>query len=303
MEEEDPRRTQTLGRIRGEVKFEDVSFAYDTGKTVLHDIAFDSQPGTVTALVGPSGAGKSTVIGLIAAFYTPASGRVLVDGIDLATIKLDSFRTQLGVVLQETFLFDGSIRDNVSFSRPNATNEEVLAACRIARVDEFAEAYENGYDTVVGERGVKLSGGQRQRVSIARAILADPRILILDEATSSLDSESEALIQEGLRYLMKGRTTFVIAHRLSTVRRADQILVLEAGRIIERGTHETLYALGGRYFDLYTRQHGLETNLFLAPGEGEGNVIPGENGKPDGTPAAQSAALPEAVRLIRGNRG
>jgi ABC-type multidrug transport system fused ATPase/permease subunit len=300
MEEEDPRRTQTLGRIRGEVKFENVSFAYDTGKTVLHDIGFDSQPGTVTALVGPSGAGKSTVIGLIAAFYTPVTGRVLVDGIDLATIRLDSFRTQLGVVLQETFLFDGSIRDNVSFSRPNATDEEILAACRIARVDEFAEAYENGYDTVVGERGVKLSGGQRQRVSIARAILADPRILILDEATSSLDSESEALIQEGLRYLMRGRTTFVIAHRLSTVRRADQILVLEAGRIIERGTHETLYAAGGRYFDLYTRQHGLETNLFLAPGEGDGNVVPGDNGKADSS-ATQTAALPEAVRLIRGN--
>ena len=185
------------------MQFDNVNFAYDTGKTVLHDVSFDSQPGTVTALVGSSGAGKSTVIGLIAAFYKPVSGRVLVDGLDLATVRLDSFRTQLGVVLQETFLFDGSIRENVAFSRPNATEAEVLAACRIARVDEFAEGFENGYDTVVGERGVKLSGGQRQRVSIARAILADPRILILDEATSSLDSESEAFIQEGLRYLMR----------------------------------------------------------------------------------------------------
>src|ERR1700691_3835707 len=212
-EDEDPNRRELLERIRGEVVFEDVSFSYDTGKEVLHDVAFDSQPGTVTALVGPSGAGKSTVIGLIAAFYVPTSGRVLVDGVDLAKVRLDSYRTQLGVVLQETFLFDGSIRENVGFSRPNATNDEILAACRIARVDEFADTFDDKYDTVVGERGVKLSGGQRQRVSIARAILADPRILILDEATSSLDSESEAFIQEGLRYLMRGRTTFVIAHR------------------------------------------------------------------------------------------
>jgi ABC-type multidrug transport system fused ATPase/permease subunit len=301
MEDEDPSRTQTLGRIRGEVQFEHVSFAYDTGKTVLHEISFDSQPGTVTALVGPSGAGKSTVIGLIAAFYTPVSGSVLVDGVDLAKVRLDSYRTQLGVVLQETFLFDGSIRENVAFSRPKATEAEVLAACRIARVDEFAEGFEKGYDTVVGERGVKLSGGQRQRVSIARAILADPRILILDEATSSLDSESEAFIQEGLRYLMKGRTTFVIAHRLSTVRRADQILVFEAGRIIERGTHESLYAMTGRYFDLYTKQHGLESNLFLAPGEGEGNQVPADGDKSENGAGTQTAALPEAVRLIRGN--
>src|SRR5216684_249040 len=209
----------------------------------------------------PSGAGKSTIIGLIAAFYVPSSGRVFVNGIDLSTVRLDSYRTQLGVVLQETFLFDGTIRENVAFARPNATEEDILRACRIARVDEFAENFSEKYDTVVGERGVKLSGGQRQRVSIARAILADPRILILDEATSSLDSESEALIQEGLRYLMRGRTTFVIAHRLSTVRRADQILVVEAGRIVERGTHESLYAAGGRYYDLYTKQHGVESNL------------------------------------------
>ena len=232
-------------------------------------MSFESRPGTVTALVGPSGAGKSTIIGLVAAFYEPASGRVDVDGVDLATVRLDSYRSQLGVVLQETFLFDGTIRENVAFARPSASEEEILAACRIARVDEFAENFEKKYDTVVGERGVKLSGGQKQRVSIARAILADPRILILDEATSSLDSESEALIQEGLGYLMRGRTTFVIAHRLSTVRRADQILVIEAGRIIERGTHRSLFAAGGRYYDLYTRQHGLEANLLLAPGEGD----------------------------------
>ena len=191
-----------------------------------------------------------------------------MDDIDLSHVRLETYRTQLGIVLQETFLFDGTIRDNVSFSRPDASEDDIMAACRIARVDEFAESFELKYDTIIGERGVKLSGGQRQRISIARAILADPRILILDEATSSLDSESEAMIQQGLSYLMRGRTTFVIAHRLSTIRRADQILVVESGRIIERGNHKSLYALAGRYFDLYTKQHGLETNLFLAPGEG-----------------------------------
>ena len=194
---------------------------------------------------------------------------MLIDSIDLSTIRLSSFRQQLGVVLQETFLFDGTIRENVLFSRPQASEEQLMEACRIACVDEFAESYPERYETVVGERGVKLSGGQRQRISIARAILADPRILILDEATSSLDSESEAMIQHGLRYLMQGRTTFVIAHRLSTIRRADQILVIERGRIVERGTHESLYRFQGRYYDLYTRQHGLEANLFLAPGEGD----------------------------------
>jgi subfamily B ATP-binding cassette protein MsbA len=212
------------------------------------------------------------MISRVCGFHTAQSGAVLIDGRDLATIQLSSYRRQLGVVLQETFLFDGTIRENVLFSRPGATEEEFLEACRIARVDEFAERFPEGYETIVGERGVKLSGGQRQRLSIARAILADPRILILDEATSSLDSESEAMIQHGLSYLMQGRTTFVIAHRLSTIRRADQILVVEEGRILERGTHEELYAMGGRYFDLYTRQHGLETNLFLAPGEGDGGV-------------------------------
>src|SRR6266478_1915812 len=202
LEDDEPGRTVNLNRVNGLVEMENVSFAYDTRKEVLHDVSFRSEPGTVTALVGPSGAGKSTIIGLIAAFYVPSSGCVLVDGVDLSTVKLNSYRTQLGVVLQETFLFDGTIRENVAFARPDATEEEILAACHIARVDEFAESFENKYDTVVGERGVKLSGGQKQRVSIARAILADPRILILDEATSSLDSESEALIQEGLRYLM-----------------------------------------------------------------------------------------------------
>ena len=300
LEDDEPGRRVTLDRVNGMVEMQDVSFAYDTRKEVLHEVSFRSDPGTVTALVGPSGAGKSTIIGLIAAFYVPSSGRVLVDGIDLATVKLDSYRTQLGVVLQETFLFDGTIRENVAFARPNATEEEILAACQIARVDEFAESFENKYDTVVGERGVKLSGGQKQRVSIARAILADPRILILDEATSSLDSESEALIQEGLRYLMRGRTTFVIAHRLSTIRRADQILVVEAGRVIERGTHETLYALGGRYYDLYTKQYAVEANLFLAPGEGSDledsrsvEIQAGAGGQSD-------AAIPDAIRIIRG---
>jgi ABC-type multidrug transport system fused ATPase/permease subunit len=300
-EDEQPDRTIVLDRVSGSVAFEHVDFSYDTGKPVLHDINFDSAPGTVTALVGPSGAGKSTIIGLIAAFYVPTSGRVLVDGYDLAHVRLDSYRTQLGVVLQDTFLFDGTIRENVAFARPEATENAILEACRIARVDEFAEGFENKYDTVVGERGVRLSGGQKQRVSIARAILADPRILILDEATSSLDSESEALIQEGLRYLMRGRTTFVIAHRLSTVRRADQILVVEAGRIVERGTHESLYAAGGRYFELYTKQHGVETNLFLAPGEGSSALEESEVADKEAASAGQSETdLPSAIRLLRG---
>jgi ABC-type multidrug transport system fused ATPase/permease subunit len=305
-EDDDPHRAVKLGRINGQVLLEDVTFAYDTRKEVLHDVSFTAEPGTVTALVGPSGAGKSTIIGLLAAFYVPKSGRVLVDGIDLSTVKLESYRTQLGVVLQETFLFDGSIRENVGFARPDATEAEILAACRIARVDEFAEGFEKGYETVVGERGVRLSGGQKQRVSIARAILADPRILILDEATSSLDSESEALIQEGLRYLMRGRTTFVIAHRLSTIRRAEQILVVEGGRIIERGTHESLYALGGRYFDLYTKQHAVASNLFLAPGEsssdGDESSAADSNGSNRGNNpgAGKDTGVTDAMRLIRG---
>ena len=292
-EDKDPNRTASMPEIRGKVEFDAVSFAYEESKEVLHDVTFSSEPGTVTALVGPSGSGKSTMIGLIAAFSVPTQGMVRIDGVDLATVRLDSYRTQLGVVLQETFLFDGSIRDNVGFARPHATEAQIMNACRIARVDEFAEGFEKKYDTIVGERGVKLSGGQRQRVSIARAILADPRILILDEATSSLDSESEALIQEGLRYLMKGRTTFVIAHRLSTIRQADQILVVEAGRIVERGTHESLYALETRYWDLYTRQHGVQSNLFLAPGEGDAVPVTSGEGK------TKSAEAPGIMSLLR----
>lgn len=262
-------RVMEMPPVAGKVEFEDVHFHYEEGKPVLKGISFEAGQGTVTALVGSSGSGKSTTIGLIAAFYRPTRGRVLVDGVDLGGVKLGSYRSQLGVVFQETFLFDGTIRDNVEFGRPGATGEQILEACRLARVDEFAERFEQGYDTVVGERGVKLSGGQKQRVSIARAILADPRILILDEATSSLDSETEQLIQHGLSYLMQGRTTFVIAHRLSTIRRADQILVMEGGEIVERGSHAELFASQGRYHELYTRQHGLERNLFLAPGEGD----------------------------------
>ena len=268
-EDEDTRRVRKIETIQGYVAFDNVTFEYDAGKPVLREVSFASEPGTATALVGPSGSGKSTIISLIAAFHEPTAGRILVDSTDLSTVRLDAFRSQLGVVLQDTFLFDGTIRENIGFARPGATEDQIQAACRIARVDEFAEKFESKYDTIVGERGVKLSGGQRQRVSIARAILADPRILILDEATSSLDSESEAAIQQGLSYLMKGRTTFVIAHRLSTIRRAEQILVVEDGRIVERGTHQSLYALEGRYYDLYTRQHGIDSNLFLAPGEGD----------------------------------
>jgi subfamily B ATP-binding cassette protein MsbA len=296
-EDSDPRRTVSLPAIVGNVDFADVSFSYDGVRIVLNDVSFHASPGTVTALVGSSGSGKSTMIGLISAFYTPTKGAVLVDGVDLSTVRLDSYRTQLGVVLQESFLFDGSIRENVAFSRPDASEEAVMRACRIARVDEFAETFADKYDTIVGERGVKLSGGQRQRISIARAILAEPRILILDEATSSLDSESEQMIQEGLSYLMRGRTTFVIAHRLSTIRRADQILVVEQGRVVERGTHEQLYALQGRYRELYDKQHGLESNLFLAPGEGDDSTgeeagVSKRNG--DGP------ALADALRIVGG---
>jgi ABC-type multidrug transport system fused ATPase/permease subunit len=268
----DPNRSIKLGEIGGDVKFENVDFAYTPEKPVLHGVSFEAEKGTVTALVGSSGSGKSTIISLICAFHDPVNGKVLIDGIDLAKVDLNTYRSQLGVVLQDSFLFDGSIRDNIMFSRPDATDEQFLFACRTARVDEFADRFPESYETIVGERGVKLSGGQRQRLSIARALLAEPRLLILDEATSSLDSESEGMIQAGLQQLMQGRTTFVIAHRLSTIRRADQILVVEDGRIVERGNHAQLYAMNGRYRDLYDRQHGLEANLFLAPGEGD--IVP-----------------------------
>jgi ABC-type multidrug transport system fused ATPase/permease subunit len=271
-------RTVKMPPIEGKVRFDEVEFAYTPEKPVLHGISFEARPGTVTALVGSSGSGKSTIISLVCAFHTPSKGAVLVDDIDLATVDLNTFRSQLGVVLQDSFLFDGSIRENIMFSRPEATEEQFLFASRTARVDEFAERFPDAYETIVGERGVKLSGGQRQRLSIARALLAEPRILILDEATSSLDSESEAMIQTGLHELMQGRTTFVIAHRLSTIRRADQILVVEGGLIVERGNHAELFAMGGRYYDLYMRQHGLEANLFLAPGEGD--AVPAEDAEP-----------------------
>jgi subfamily B ATP-binding cassette protein MsbA len=293
-EEDDPNRTVELPPVRGEIRFEHVDFAYEAGKPVLHDISFEARPGTVTALVGPSGSGKSTIIGLVAAFYKPGEGGIFVDGVDLSAVQLSFYRTQLGVVLQETFLFDGSIRENVAFGRPEASEDEILEACRIARVDEFAEKLEKAYETIVGERGVKLSGGQRQRVAIARAILADPRILILDEATSSLDSESEAMIQDGLSYLMRGRTTFVIAHRLSTIRRANQILVVEEGRVVERGNHESLYAARGRYRDLYDRQHGLLSNLFLAPGEGD-------EMEQEGAEKEETAAVSDPMSLLQGS--
>ncbi len=297
-EDVDPGRTVALSEIIGDVDFDHVSFSYDGSRVVLRDVSFHAEHGTVTALVGSSGSGKSTIIGLISAFHKPTAGRILVDGIDLSTVSLNSYRTKLGVVLQESFLFDGTIRENVAFPRPDASEEEIMRACRIARVDEFAESFADRYETVVGERGVKLSGGQRQRISIARAILADPRILILDEATSSLDSESEALIQHGLSFLMEGRTTFVIAHRLSTIRSADQILVVEQGEIVERGNHEQLYAARGRYYDLYTKQHGLESNLFLAPGEGDTlpSVVEGSGARS----GASEASLDDALRIVKG---
>ena len=294
-EDQDPKRSVELQDIVGTVEFDNVTFTYDGTHDVLRDISFRSEPGTVTALVGSSGSGKSTTIGLISAFYVPSKGAVLVDGVDLSTVRLDSFRTRLGVVLQESFLFDGTIRQNVAFSRPESSEEEIMRACRIARVDEFAESFADKYDTIVGERGVKLSGGQRQRISIARAILAEPRILILDEATSSLDSESEQMIQQGLAYLMQGRTTFVIAHRLSTIRRADQIMVMEQGQIVERGTHAQLYAARGRYYDLYTRQHGVEENLFLAPGEGDAVAVNSSAEAKNGDVKAG-----DALRVLRG---
>ena len=256
-----------LDRIEGEIVFEDVSFEYNPGVPVLKHVSFRAPAGTTTALVGSSGSGKSTLISLVMAFNRPQGGRIYVDGRDLTTIRLRDFRSQLGVVLQDNFLFDGTVGDNIRYGRMDAAMEEIRAVSRVAHADEFIEGFEKKYETVVGERGVKLSGGQRQRVAIARAILANPRILVLDEATSSLDSESEALIQDGLRALRAGRTTFVIAHRLSTIRSADQILVLEHGEIVERGTHSELIALGGRYRTLYDKQYMLEADRFINPGE------------------------------------
>ena len=256
-----------LQELEGNVQFHDVSFEYVPGVPVLKHVSFDATAGSTTALVGPSGSGKSTLISLVMAFTHPTSGRVIVDGHDLETARLHDYRAQLGAVMQDNFLFDGTIRENIAYSKPGATDAEIREVARIAHVDEFAEKFEQKYDTVVGERGVKLSGGQRQRIAIARAILADPRILILDEATSSLDSESEALIRDGLRSLRKGRTTFVIAHRLSTIESADQILVLDNGIVVERGTHRELLVLNGRYRQLYDKQYGVERDRFINPGE------------------------------------
>jgi len=272
-----------LGPIDGSVTFEDVTFEYNPGTPVLKHVSFQANAGTTTALVGSSGSGKSTLISLVMAFNRPLSGTILIDGRDLASVRLRDYREQLGVVLQDNFLFDGTIAENLRYGRPDATLEEIKQVSRIAHADEFIEKFEQGYDTVVGERGVKLSGGQRQRVSIARAILADPRILVLDEATSSLDSESEAMIQDGLKSLRRGRTTFVIAHRLSTIRSADQILVLEHGEIVERGSHQQLIALGGRYRTLYDKQYKFEADRFVNDGE-------------DFTPEPEAARIPSTLR-------
>jgi len=256
-----------LPALEGDLRFDDVSFEYNPGKPVLRNVSFHAPAGSTTALVGSSGSGKSTLIGLVMAFHRPGHGRIIVDGRDLSGIRLHDYRQHLGAVLQDNFLFDGTIAENIAFAAPHASPAEIAAAARVAHCDEFVKGFEKGYDTIVGERGVKLSGGQRQRVAIARAILADPRILILDEATSSLDSESEAMIQDGLRALRRGRTTFVIAHRLSTIRSADQILVIEAGEIVERGAHEELIVANGRYKQLYDKQYNFELDRFINPGE------------------------------------
>ena len=253
--EDDPSvRNIQLDSVKGDIQFDNVSFAYIEGKEVVHDISFDAPSGSVTALVGTSGSGKTTIAGLAASFLTPDSGQVTIDGVDLSTVSLSSYRRHLGVVLQDDFLFEGTIRENILFPRPDATEEQLQQAVKAAYVDEFTDRFEEGLDTLIGERGVKLSGGQRQRIAIARAILADPKIIILDEATSNLDTESESLIQKSLNELMQGRTTFVIAHRLSTIRRASQILVIESGRIVERGNHQELIDKQGRYYELYTYQ-------------------------------------------------
>jgi subfamily B ATP-binding cassette protein MsbA len=283
-EDEEDASRQAMPDLSGAVRFEHVSFAYTPGTRVLNDVSFDAPAGSTTALVGSSGSGKSTLISLIMTFNRPESGRVLVDGVDLACVRLRDFRRHLGIVLQDNFLFDGTVAENIAYARPEATRDEIVEASRLAHCHEFVSGFEAQYDTVVGERGVRLSGGQRQRVAIARALLANPRILILDEATSSLDSESEALIQEGLTRLRAGRTTFVIAHRLSTIQSADQILVLEDGVIVERGTHQELLVFDGRYRQLYDKQYRLERDRFINPGE-------------DFTPAAEGAAAVPTRRV------
>jgi subfamily B ATP-binding cassette protein MsbA len=266
-EDEEDESKEPLRKVEGSIDFEDVSFEYEENVPVLKGVSFHSEAGKTTALVGSSGSGKSTILSLVLNFIQPNKGRILIDGKDLQSVKLRDYRKHLGVVLQDNFLFDGTILDNIRFSNPEASLDEIKEVCRIANADEFIEKFPDAYNTIVGERGVKLSGGQRQRIAIARALLADPRILILDEATSSLDSESEALIQEGLLRLRQNRTTFVIAHRLSTIRSADQILVVESGEILERGSHDELIALGGRYKQLYDKQYRFEQNLFVNPGE------------------------------------
>jgi len=266
-EDDEDASRMPLPDVRGEVAFRDVTFEYNEGAPVLKNVSFHAPAGSTTALVGSSGSGKSTLISLVMTFNRPKSGEVLVDGHNLNMVRLRDYRSHLGVVLQDNFLFDGTIAENIAYARPHATREEIVAVSRIAHCDEFIQGFELGYDTVVGERGVRLSGGQRQRVAIARAILADPRLLILDEATSSLDSESEAMIQDGLKSLRRGRTTFVIAHRLSTIRSSDQILVLEHGEIVERGSHDELLATEGRYRQLYDKQYRFERDRFINPGE------------------------------------
>ena len=278
-DEADELRTP-LPTVAGEIVFDNVSFEYNPGVPVLRNVSFTAQAGSTTALVGSSGSGKSTLISLAMNFNQPLSGTIKVDGLDLQTLRLRDFRSYLGVVMQDNFLFDGTIAENISFSNPHASLDEIKAVSRIAHCEEFVDQFEKHYDTVVGERGVKLSGGQRQRIAIARAILADPKLLILDEATSSLDSESEAMIQDGLRSLRRGRTTFVIAHRLSTIRSADQILVLEAGQIVERGNHEELLAAGGRYRQLYDKQYKFERDQFINPGEDFTPALPELSGRP-----------------------
>lgn len=287
-EDQEDATRRPMADVRGDVEFDDVNFEYNQGTPVLKGISFRAPAGSTTALVGSSGSGKSTLISLVMAFNRPLTGRVVIDGHDLTSVRLRDYRGHLGVVLQDNFLFDGTIAENIAYAKPHASREEIVAVSKIAHSDEFIQEFEKNYDTVVGERGVRLSGGQRQRVAIARAILADPRILILDEATSSLDSESEALIQDGLRSLRRGRTTFVIAHRLSTIRSADQIMVLEHGQIVERGTHDALLVKDGRYRQLYDKQYNFERDRFINPGEDftpepEAAVVPG--------PARTSSAL------------